>query len=424
MKQLRLLMAALALAATQPLSVLCQQSADAGVTPELFGTLPVQCIEANKPYQDSLFVTDRDLGRVAFGERLQITVMEPATGFVVTPATIIGPGDDTVRLVVSGTAPMQQGKHKISLLVRDAAGNTDHISYLIAVSDPLTFNMPVVVANSVPGAERNAFQTLRFGLAQRATTGDESSMPGRLDSNYCEYELPPKPPRDAFDARWTIITTNGTQRSIFPDNPAPDQMGGMVWKCAFQAGHLANGSPNYPVTIKWSLSDANRAPRDYFLEDQFWNDQAQTGLFQVNMKTGTYIAGSGIGVQRDGDTMTVTIALTTVEGFKIAPKLVAGIEGSGAERTHLALTRCTPNPFSGTVDINFEVARGGVTTLEIVDARGTVVRSLVDGTIERGIHVARWDGTDQHGVPAASGTYLCRLSSGGVSTSRSVVLAR
>src|SRR5690606_8976725 len=91
----------------------------------------------------------------------------------------------------------------IEVTVQDQAGNTDTLRYEISVSQPVDFAMSVLVRNTNQN-DGDAVQELIFGLAQNATTGEDSASLGNLDSIYCEYELPPLPPTDVFDARWTI----------------------------------------------------------------------------------------------------------------------------------------------------------------------------------------------------------------------------
>lgn len=73
----------------------------------------------------------------------------------------------------------------------------------------------------------------------------------------------------------------------------------------------------------------------------------------------------------------------------------------------------SPNPFNPSTTIAFEVpfaARAGV---EIYDAAGSRVRTLVDGARAAGSHRVEWDGRDDAGRPAASGVYFARLSVNG-----------
>lgn len=393
--------------------------------PRLFGRPPIQCVEANKPYSDSLYVTDRDLERIKFSDTLKLSVIEPATGFTVNPPQINGAQEDTVRLIINGTVPNQQGKLKIKVLAEDKAGNTDTLTYEISVSEVLLFSMPVIIRNTNSDFGNNAFQRLVFGIAQRATTGDESANLGHLDSQYCEYELPPKPPTDVFDARWTVVTTNGTLRNIFPDNPGPDQGTKIAWKGAFQAGQLPGGSPRYPVVACWSKADAYKSPRSIFFEDQFWNDSTNTGLFKINMKTGEFQAGTGIEVTQTTDSIWVKVNLTTIEGFKIVYDLLLDVDPvAPSVAGGFTLSSNVPNPFAKQTEIGFYAPSTGALKLQVYDAKGDLVKTLVQGVVEAGQHTVAWNGTDEKGRAVASGNYIYRLSAGSTVLSKTMVLVR
>lgn len=77
-----------------------------------------------------------------------------------------------------------------------------------------------------------------------------------------------------------------------------------------------------------------------------------------------------------------------------------------------------PNPFNPMTSIPFELADngGGVNVkLEILDVRGRIVRTLVDGVRSGGTtHIATWDGTDHSGRKLPSGTYMSRLKVDGL----------
>ncbi len=72
-----------------------------------------------------------------------------------------------------------------------------------------------------------------------------------------------------------------------------------------------------------------------------------------------------------------------------------------------------PNPFNPITDISFEVPdREGMVQLDIYDARGRLVRSLVHENLAAGPHHIRWDGLDNNGHAMSSGVYAARLQVG------------
>ena len=79
----------------------------------------------------------------------------------------------------------------------------------------------------------------------------------------------------------------------------------------------------------------------------------------------------------------------------------------------LRLEQNFPNPFNSSTVLQYRVGRSAVVRLDVFDASGQRVRSLVDGFVTSGIHQVSWNGLDDEGVAVASGTYVARLYSTG-----------
>lgn len=78
-----------------------------------------------------------------------------------------------------------------------------------------------------------------------------------------------------------------------------------------------------------------------------------------------------------------------------------------------SLVAATPNPFNPSTEVAYEVARAGRCELTVHDVRGRQVRTLLDGELTAGRHVAEWNGLDDHGQRVPSGIYMVRLRSAG-----------
>jgi len=72
-----------------------------------------------------------------------------------------------------------------------------------------------------------------------------------------------------------------------------------------------------------------------------------------------------------------------------------------------------PNPFNPRTSIDFVVPVPGPLRLRIFDARGRLVRTLIDGAVTAGRHQMAWDGRDAVGRGVASGVYVVELESQG-----------
>jgi hypothetical protein len=69
-----------------------------------------------------------------------------------------------------------------------------------------------------------------------------------------------------------------------------------------------------------------------------------------------------------------------------------------------------PNPFNPSATIVFSVPREGTVALQVYDASGRLVRTLVDGKMEAGEQSVTWNGLDNSGQALSSGTYFYSLS--------------
>jgi serine protease AprX len=112
-------------------------------------------------------------------------------------------------------------------------------------------------------------------------------------------------------------------------------------------------------------------------------------------------------------------------------------------RSGITLRQNSPNPFvpsiSGKTVIGFRVespagaalrasrtesSAGESVTLAIYDVSGRLVRRLFEGRNTQGDHAVEWNGLDDRGVAVSSSVYYYRLSAGGQSASKKLVLIR
>jgi hypothetical protein len=69
-----------------------------------------------------------------------------------------------------------------------------------------------------------------------------------------------------------------------------------------------------------------------------------------------------------------------------------------------------PNPFNPSTRIRFELVEPEHVRLAVYDARGRLVRVLLDRALPADQeHTVSWDGTDRFAKPVRSGTYICRI---------------
>lgn len=121
----------------------------------------------------------------------------------------------------------------------------------------------------------------------------------------------------------------------------------------------------------------------------------------------------------------------TVNGYVVdgSVELEAGVyKLAFADRrfvpSRLALYQNNPNPFNPTTDITFDLPHRAEVKLEVYNMLGQRVRTLVSGELAAGRYTVRWDGTDESGRELVSGVYFYRLTTGGETLTKRMVLLR
>ena len=88
------------------------------------------------------------------------------------------------------------------------------------------------------------------------------------------------------------------------------------------------------------------------------------------------------------------------------------------------LAQNRPNPFNPETAIRYRIPEAGQVALDINNALGQRVRSLVDQVQQAGSYEVSWDGRDDAGRALASGVYLYRLQAGSHVETRKLSLTR
>jgi hypothetical protein len=159
------------------------------------------------------------------------------------------------------------------------------------------------------------------------------------------------------------------------------------------------------------------------------------GHFSVTGTTPQLLAGTGASFSVTFDdaattadstynaTLTFTSGDEALPGAAAATPLVvslaahrgAGTTAVGGQRpTATVLLAPSPNPLSSSSLLRFALADGGETRLDIYDAAGRRVASLVHATLEPGNYSVTWDGRADGGEALGAGLYFARLIAPGV----------
>jgi len=101
---------------------------------------------------------------------------------------------------------------------------------------------------------------------------------------------------------------------------------------------------------------------------------------------------------------------------------VVAVDGGGAGMPRLVGIR--PNPSNRRTTISYELPAPGNVKLEIYDAAGRLVRTLVDESRGPGQQSVVWDGKGANGSRVAAGVYHARLHTSGLTVARAIVMVK
>jgi len=82
------------------------------------------------------------------------------------------------------------------------------------------------------------------------------------------------------------------------------------------------------------------------------------------------------------------------------------------------------NPARGEAALSFRVATAGRVRARVFNARGDLVRTVMDAVREAGLHTVVWDGRDERGQAAPSGIYFMRIDAKDGAATRKVAFLR
>ncbi|MBI2505230.1 MAG: T9SS type A sorting domain-containing protein [Candidatus Latescibacteria bacterium] len=98
------------------------------------------------------------------------------------------------------------------------------------------------------------------------------------------------------------------------------------------------------------------------------------------------------------------------------------VEAAGSRPAAFALGQNYPNPFNPETEIRYSVATAAEVRLEIYNALGQQIRSLVAAQHRPGEYTVTWNGADDQGKRLTGGVYFYTLKTGSFSQTRKMVL--
>ncbi len=140
--------------------------------------------------------------------------------------------------------------------------------------------------------------------------------------------------------------------------------------------------------------------------------------------------GYDIFCDKNGDgIMELMVIVSTGPIYEQQLAIVSLVGGQSAApdapaRPGAALDPARPNPFNPATSIDFVMGAEGRAVIRVYDVAGRLVRTLLDERRPAGRHTAVWDGRDDDGRTAASGTYFYQLETEGRTYARKAMLLK
>lgn len=310
------------------------------------------------------------------------------------------------------------------MLVDDDAG-ASHETYLQTAIENAGYEARVWNADSLgrPGAVQlnsywGVFWTTADGDVTYLTSGDEGDIIAYLDNG-----------GNLFLSSMDFLSSRGGVTTFTADYLHIDQ-----WTSDTGASAVS-GVPGDPVSDGMSLSllggpfsadDTDSMTLDIPADSIFLGPAGISGLkVEENGHKVVFLSFPFEDISTsdpDPDNQTTVIS-RVIDWFAPPP---AGVDESvGTSEGGVVLGRNFPNPFAGSTEISFAAHQTSrQVEIAIYNVNGRVVRSLhgEQGAGSRGRVV--WDGTDDAGVPVASGVYFYRLSGDGAGALHKMVLLK
>ncbi|MCD4651460.1 MAG: carboxypeptidase regulatory-like domain-containing protein [Candidatus Cloacimonetes bacterium] len=105
---------------------------------------------------------------------------------------------------------------------------------------------------------------------------------------------------------------------------------------------------------------------------------------------------------------------------------VVPLEGSDTDLIPVttALGSNIPNPFNPETAINYTMQQTGHVVIEIYNAKGQKVKTLVNTAMEAGNHSIVWNGKDENGKSVKSGVFFYRMKTGHYISTKKMIMLR
>ncbi|HXG01139.1 MAG TPA: T9SS type A sorting domain-containing protein [Bacteroidota bacterium] len=229
----------------------------------------------------------------------------------------------------------------------------------------------------------------------------------RDDHNYLGFKQGATPAEDRLDLSepppvGEYLRLSIVDRKAFAANFKPATQEGEFWKLI-----VVSSLPHQQITVQ--MVEHGVLPHGFKIfvldEDAFAPLALQDGRFLLR----TYEASS-------------VRSLRLIIGTEAFAEAHSG--GIPLVPLSYSLDQNYPNPFNPSTTIRYQLKKRSWVRLEVFNILGQRVRTLVNAEQLTGVRTVEWNGTNDSGVPVASGMYVYRLQAGEFIATRKALLLR
>ena len=160
---------------------------------------------------------------------------------------------------------------------------------------------------------------------------------------------------------------------------------------------------NYDVILSWTAPGAGETGYKIYRDENLIytiTDPSITSYTDTGLTAGNYLYGV-TATYPTGESAPVTVSVTVVSNYD------PNIPGLITE-----LKSCYPNPFQNSTSIHYSVKEQVPVEIRIYNARGELIRKLVNDNRAPGNYNIVWDGRMQNGSRAPNGIYFYQMKAG------------
>jgi hypothetical protein len=149
-----------------------------------------------------------------------------------------------------------------------------------------------------------------------------------------------------------------------------------------------------------------------------WSCVVSAGPYDLDVGDRTYVAFAFVGGNTEQDLLDHADSAQSWYDRSVAVN-----EPANAGDIMQVTMQASPSPIRDRAQLRFALPQAGLTSVEVLDVEGRVVKVLARGEFARGAHTLGWDGRDEASRKVASGIYIYRLvTPAGTVTRKAVVL--